>query len=389
MSNMQSKEKLVVTRNLGPDAMAILQSEQDIDLVVWQEDRACDRGWLLRNARGASALLIMVSDKIDVELLNAAGSSLRAISTMSVGYEHIDLRELQRRGIALGYTPDVLTEAVADVCIMLALMAGRNAAHTTRLVREGKWPYFSWAPFLFCGPQLSAPDPSHQRTAGFIGFGRIAKATLARLVPFGFTHAIYYSNPTPSRPGLPKSALTSSAISIASSNSSNSTNSSLNLKGSVMTGSASHDVHDRALARKLGLWSIERASALDDVARKADVVFVLAPGGQATYHIVDEAFLRRMKRTAILVNASRGTLVDSDALAKVLGEGVIYAAGLDVVEGEPHIPHNHPLVKEPRCVILPHIGSATNETRTDMASLAARNAISGVFGEQMPSFLPL
>ncbi|KAJ2924100.1 hypothetical protein H1R20_g12995, partial [Candolleomyces eurysporus] len=233
---------------------------------------------------------------------------------MSVGYEHVDVKELAKRSIALGYTPDVLTEAVADVCIMLALMAGRNAKETSSLVNEGRWPNYSWAPFLFCGPQLSAPNPSVKRTAGFVGFGRIAKATLARLVPFGYTDCLYAFNPQSSKP------------------------------------SAEHDAGDKALAERLGLKSVSRVD-LHTVAAQSDVVFVLAPGGPSTYHIVDEPFLRKMKKTGVLVNASRGTLVDSDALAKVLKEGGIWAAGLDVVEGEPKIPIDHPLVREPRSVI--------------------------------------
>ncbi|KAF5340356.1 hypothetical protein D9611_007980 [Ephemerocybe angulata] len=345
------KHKIVVTRNLGPDVMPILEGRTEIDLVVWPEDRACDREWLLRNATGAAALVIMVSDKIDAEVLDAAGPGLRAVSTMSVGYEHVDVKELAKRSIALGYTPDVLTEAVADVCIMLALMAGRNAKQTAALVNEGNWPQFSWAPFLFCGPQLSAPSPSRQRTAGFIGFGRIAKATLARLVPFGFTRCIYGANPNSTRQG-------------------------------------SSDDSDKELADRLGLASVRRVD-LDTVASESDVVFVLAPGSPSTYHVVNEEFLRRMKKTSVLVNASRGTLVDSDALARVLKEGGIWAAGLDVVEGEPNIPADHPLVREPRCVILPHIGSATNETRVDMASLAANNALAAALGEPMPCALNL
>ncbi|KAF5333878.1 hypothetical protein D9611_014955 [Ephemerocybe angulata] len=315
------KHKIVVTRNLGPDVMPILEGRTEIDLVVWPEDRACDREWLLRNATGAAALVIMVSDKIDAEVLDAAGPGLRAVSTMSVGY---GARQAINR---IGIHPDVLTEAVADVCIMLALMAGRNAKQTSALVNEGNWPQFSWAPFLFCGPQLSAPSPSRQRTAGFIGFGRIAKATLARLVPFGFTRCVYGANPHSTRQG-------------------------------------SNDDSDKELADRLGLTSVRRVD-LDTVASESDVVFVLAPGGPSTYHVVNEEFLRNERRW----------------------EGGIWAAGLDVVEGEPNIPADHPLVREPRCVILPHIGSATNETWVDMASLAANNALAAALGEPMPCAL--
>jgi len=347
---MPTKPKILVTRSLGPEVMPILQGRDDVEVILWPHDRICERDWLLRNAKGVSAVVVTNTntDKINAEFLDAAGDSLKGVSTMSVGYEHVDIKELARRNIALGYTPDVLTEAVADVCIMLALMAGRNARGTMGVVDRGEWGQYHWAPFMFAGTQLSAPNPSVPRTAGFVGFGRIAKATLARLVPFGFTTCVYSGR-----------------------------------KGS------NHDsAADKELCGKLGLKSIERAD-LDAVAARSDVVFVLAPGGESTYHIIDEGFLRKMKKTSVLVNAGRGTLVDSDALAKVLSEGGIAAAGLDVVEGEPNVGLDHPLLKQPRCVILPHIGSATWETRNDMATLAAENALAAALGKPMPCALSL
>jgi glyoxylate/hydroxypyruvate reductase len=168
-----------------------------------------------------------------------------------------------------------------------------------------QWP--PWAPFAFCGPQLSTNSITRTRTAGFIGFGRISQATLSRLIPFGFTDCIYTSNPS----------------------------------------SKADPQADAELSHKFKLRSLRRGS-LDEVAAESDVVFVLAPGGTQTYHIVNEEFLRKMKRTSVLVNTSRGTLVDSDALAKALRERWIWVAGLDVIEGEPDVGVDHPLVKEPR-----------------------------------------
>ncbi|KAF8962306.1 D-isomer specific 2-hydroxyacid dehydrogenase [Flammula alnicola] len=347
-SNSQRHAKVVLTRDLGPDVMPLLQERQDIELVVWAEEHECDRKWLLENVAGAVALIIVVTDKVDAELLDAAGPQLQVVSTMSVGYEHVDIKEITKRNLKFGYTPDVLSDAVADISIMLALMAGRNARETMAVVNEGKWPEFNWAPFLFCGRQLSASKSSPTRTVGFLGFGRIAQATLARLVPFGFTHCLYASNPT-SKPS---------------------------------------PARDNALAAELRLQSLRRVD-VSTVAAESDVVFVLAPGGAETKNLVDESFLRKMKKTSVLVNTSRGTLVDSDALAKALREGWIWGAGLDVVAGEPKISADHPLVKEPRCAILPHIGSATIETRIDMATLAVKNALAAISGEQMPAPLDL
>ena len=174
-------------------------------------------------------------------------------------------------------------------------------------VCDGKWPGFNWAPFGFCGPQLSASPFAPTRTVGFLGFGRISQATLSRLVPFGITHCIYTSNPSsPPKPEL-----------------------------------------EASLKAQHKLQAVRKVS-LDELAAESDVLFVLAPGGDATKHVVNETFLRRMKKTSVIVNTSRGTLVDSAALVKALREGWIWGAGLDVVEGEPKIGADHPLVKEPR-----------------------------------------
>jgi len=227
-------------------------------------------------------------------------------------------------------------------------MAGRNGAETMAVVRNGEWPNCTWAPFGFCGPQLSSTLISPTRTMGFIGFGRISQATLKRLIPFGVTHCVYYSNPSsPSKPYL-----------------------------------------DAKLQADYGLQSVKRVD-LDQLAKESDVVFVLAPGGHKTKHLVNATFLQKMKKTAILVNTSRGTLVDSDALAMALQQGLIWGAGLDVVEGEPQVTADHPLVKEPRCIILPHVGSATLETRLGMATLAAKNLLGGIFRKVMPAELEL
>ncbi|KAI0371283.1 hypothetical protein BV20DRAFT_942205 [Pilatotrama ljubarskyi] len=338
---MSGRLKVVVSRDLGPDVMPLLLKHTELEVVVWPHNSACDRKWLLENIPGAVGVLVMLSEKVNAEFLDAAGPNLRVVSTMSVGYEHADTDELAKRGVKFGYTPDVLTDAVADLSIMLALMAGRNVKET-----YGIWPNFVWSPFAFCGPQLSATPTSPTRTAGFIGFGRIAQATLARLVPFGFTRCLYTANPsTPPNPAA-----------------------------------------DAQVAAKYGVKEVQRVGLME-LARESDVVFVLAPGGPATYHIVDEAFLKQMKRTAVLVNTSRGTLVDSDALAKALQEGWLYGAGIDVVEGEPQVDANHPLVKAPRCIVLPHIGSATTETRIGMATLAVNNLVNGIFGKPMPAEL--
>ncbi|KAJ7060869.1 hypothetical protein C8F01DRAFT_1141118 [Mycena amicta] len=344
------KPKVVVCRHLGP-AMPKLLERTDVDVVLWPEDRSCPRPWLLENIKGAAGALVLLGDKVDEELLQAAGPGLRVVSTMSVGYEHIDLPLMARHEIRVGYTPDVLTEAVADITVMLALMAGRNDNNVYSLVKTGEWakPNFAWSPFKLCGPQLSTTLSSPKRTVGFLGFGRIAQATLARLVGFGVTHALYVGNPA------------SVSVSVSSS-------------------------RDEELRTRYRLQAVERVD-IDRLARESDVLFVLTPGGAGTYHLVDEVFLKKMKPLSVLVNTSRGSVVDSNALAKALKEQWIWGAGLDVVEGEPLITEDHPLVKEPRCVIIPHIGSATFETRMDMATRAIDNLVEGLAGRDMPAEL--
>ncbi|TDL24484.1 hypothetical protein BD410DRAFT_785974 [Rickenella mellea] len=354
-NNIQSSDpvrrhKVVVCRDLGPDVMPLLRERRELELIVWPEDKFCDRKWLLENIPGCSGVLVMLSDIVNEEFLDTCGPSLKVVSTMSVGYDHVKLPALAQRGIKLGYTPDVLTDAVADLSVMLALMASRNAKQTLSVVQNGEWPSFSWAPFAFCGRQISSSSQKRTITVGFLGFGRIAKATLARLVPFGINHVIFLSSPKSKRDSPNECA---------------------------------------EFERQFGVKSVRRTADLQELARESDIVFVLAPGGPSTHHIIDEYFLRAMKPTAVLVNPSRGTLVDSDALAKAVHEGWIWGAGLDVVEGEPNVTADHPLVKEPRCVVLPHVGSATFETRLEMASLAARNLIAGVLGEELEHELGL
>ncbi|KAJ7080772.1 hypothetical protein B0H15DRAFT_786955 [Mycena belliarum] len=328
-----ARPKVVICRDLGP-AMPLLMERTDIEVVLWPEDRGCDRAWLLKNIKGAAGALVLLPDPINEEVLQAAGPDLRVISTMSVGYEHIDLPLMAQRNIRVGYTPDVLTEAVADLCVMLALMAVMT------------WPKYAWSPFTFCGPQISTMASSPTRTVGFLGFGRIAQSTLTRLVAFGVTHCIYSGSAT----------------------------------------SAPNPARDAALQAKHKLAALERVD-LNRLASESDVLFVLTPGGKDTYHLVDAAFLQKMKPMSVLVNASRGTVVDSDALATALREKWIWGAGLDVVEGEPKINGDHPLVREPKCVMVPHIASATFETRMAMATRAIENLLGGVFGTEMPAEL--
>ncbi|KAH7098121.1 hypothetical protein BKA62DRAFT_714314 [Auriculariales sp. MPI-PUGE-AT-0066] len=343
------KHRVLVTRNIGPDALDLIRARTELDMVLWDSEDRPPREWVLANARGVDGMLILQGDKIDEELLDAAGPSLRVVSTLTVGYDHVDTAALARRGILLGHTPNVLNNAVGDLALLLALMASRNIGQLHTMVLEGQWPEMRRTPFGHCGPQLSVVSGEDKRTAGFVGFGRIAHATLRRLAPLGIKTCIY--------------------------------------SGSSRPQTEADKTRDMQLGEDLGM-AIQRV-ALADVAKASDVVFVICPGTPETYHLIDEQFLRQMKPTAVLVNIARGTVVDSDALARALREGWIWGAGLDVVEGEPSVRKDHPLVREPRAVVLPHMGSATLETRIAMTKLAATNVVNGVLGLPMPAHVDL
>ncbi|KAG8687604.1 hypothetical protein FRC09_013397 [Ceratobasidium sp. 395] len=350
--------KVVVSRHLGDQAMNILSQCSDLDLVIWPHDRKVDREWLLENVKDAVGVVVTLTDKrtgrggwfnpqdrLDhsdmVSRLNA--QLRRAYSVLTTRLiDHVDVSELKSKGIKLGFTPDVLTDAVADIAVMLALMASRDVKQSMDIVQTGKWPSTPWSPFLLTGPQLSTPGT----TVGFIGFGRIAQATLARLIPFGVSRILYTRSSPPN---------------------------------------SSTPAQDKEILEKYPSLKEAKHVTVRDLAKASDFIFVLAPGGEKTYHLVNSGFLEWMKPEAIIVNPGRGSVVDSDALAKALREGKIWGAGLDVVDGEPNIPADHPLVKEPRAVVLPHIGSATVQTRLAMASLAAENLVMGIKGEAMPS----
>ncbi|KAJ7891946.1 D-isomer specific 2-hydroxyacid dehydrogenase [Mycena leptocephala] len=322
--------------------MPLLRERNDIDA-----HRCCDRAWLLRNIKGAAGAVTCFQNAVNRELVDSAGPNLLVVSTISVELsypEHIDLQVMAERNIQVGYTPDILTDAVADSAVMLALMASRRAGQTYSFVKDNQWPTLHWTPFALCGPQLSTTAFSPTRTAGFLGFGRIAHAVLKRLAACGITHCIY----TP-RPGAAPQSGRNEQLRVA---------------------------HGLVLVAPVDLRTLARGS---------DMLFVLAPGGPTTRHLINAAFLRQMRPTSILVNNGRRSVVDSAALAQALAEGWIWGAGLDVVE--PQMGPEHPLVREPRCVVLPHIGSAALETRAEMAALTVRNVLAGVFGEPLPMAL--
>ncbi|PVH95703.1 hypothetical protein DM02DRAFT_570865 [Periconia macrospinosa] len=333
-----SKPKVVVTRKLIDHAQALLDSNKDLEIVQWDSEKPAPREWLLQNAQNASGILVMLTDKIDTELVSTAGSTLKTISSFSVGTDHVDTALLKSHNIRLGYTPTALTDAVADLTVMLTLMAQRRGGEAMAKVLDGEWPQMPWHPLLMTGPQLGGS------TVGFLGFGRIAQATVKRLLGFGVKKVVYLT----SRPG-----------------------------------EGAREDHYGLLGGGKSEVPIQPAKSWEEVASESDVVIVGCALTPSTKHLVGKEFLAKMKKTAVLVNIARGGVVDTDALVEALDQDRIFGAGLDVIEGEPNVPKDHPILKQKRCVLVPHIGSATVPTREQMAEESVKNLLAGLRGEEM------
>ncbi|RAR00807.1 glyoxylate reductase [Stemphylium lycopersici] len=325
------KSKVVVTRQLINEAQGLLDAKKnDLEIVQWQSEK------------GASGILVMLTDKVDEELLEAAGPQLKTIASFSVGTDHVDRDALKKRNIRLGYTPTCLTDAVADLTIMLILMAQRRGGESMAKVSKGEWTQMPWHPLLMTGPQIRGS------TVGFLGFGRIAQASLQRLLPFGIKRVIYLT----SKPGQ----------------------------------LAKEDHY--GLLKNAGI-PIEPAASAEQLAQESDVVIVGCALTPSTKHLVSTDFFSKMKKLSVIVNIARGPIIDTNALVKALDEEQIFGAGLDVIENEPNITADHPILKQPRAVLVPHIGSATIETRVQMATESVRNLLAGLAGEAMINELEL
>ena len=311
--------KVLVTREIPEAGLRLLEG---FDVRVLFE-RPPERGELLEAVRGADGVLSTATEKIDGEVLDAAGEGLKVVANMAVGYDNIDVVAAKVRGIVVTNTPGVLDEATADVAFLLMLAAARRLGEGERMLRAGRWEW--WGP-----KQLRGFDVWGKRV-GIVGMGRIGLAVARRARGFGME--ILYHNR-----------------------------------------SRRVDAEEELGARYL---------KLDDLLRESDFVSIHTPLTGDTRHLIGERELGLMKPTSVLVNTSRGPVVDEGSLADALGEGRIFAAGLDVYEEEPKV---HPKLLELENVVLaPHIGSATFETRDRMATLAAENLVAVLRGEQPPT----
>lgn len=314
--------RVVVTGRVPQPALEKLRASHDVD--AWEGSESISREELLRRVAGADAIVSLLTERIDAELLDAAGPQLKVVSNVAVGYDNIDVPACTERGITATNTPGVLTEATADIAFGLILMATRRLGEGERLIRAGQ-PW-KWGMFFLLGSSLQG------KTLGIVGMGGIGQATARRAKAFGM-EIVYQSR---------------SEI-------------------------------DPAIAAELGARRVE----LDELLAISDVVSLHCPYGPGTHHLIGAEQLSTMKDSAYLVNTARGPIIDESALALALREGQIAGAGLDVFEQEPKV---HPwLLELENVTLVPHLGSATVETRTAMAVLAADNTLAVLGGKQPPT----
>ncbi len=313
--------RVFVTRMLPEPAMRRLQTG-DFELDVWPEPYPPTDEVLLRRVSGMDGLLTLLTDRIDVKVLDAAGPQLKVISQMAVGVDNIDVAACTARGIPVGHTPGVLSDAVADLTIGLMLATARRIVEAAEDVKGGDWR--TWSPMGWVGPDL------HGSTVGIVGLGRIGAAVARRLSGFGVRLLYYNRRASP---------------------------------------------HATALGAQL--------ASMETLLEVSDFVSLHCPYTPETHHLIDAKALKRMKPSAILINTARGGVVDQDALLVALRSGQIRAAGLDVTTPEP-LPADHPLLQLPNVVVLPHIGSASSATRIKMAHMAVDNLLAGLWGQRLP-----
>lgn len=316
--------KVLFTRALPSQATEILRPHCEI--TQHTPDRLMTPQQLKDSLREMDGVLCTLQDQIGEEIM-AAAPKLRVISNFAVGYNNIDLAAATRRKIIVGYTPGVLTETTADLAFALIMACARQIPLNDRITREGKRFKEEWGPMAFLGSDI------HGKTLGIIGFGRIGQAVARRGLGFG-TKAIYYTRTQPSP-----------------------------------------EVEAALKAR---------GCSLQELLQTADFISINCPLTPETRHLISKRQLQMMKPTAFLVNTARGPVVNEAALVWALKEKIIAGAGLDVYENEPELAPG--LVELDNTVLLPHVGSATLETRQKMAEIAASNLLAGLQGKA-PEYL--
>ena len=314
-----AKPKVFVTRIIRDKGLDPVKETCRAD--IWPEELPPSREALLERVRGVDGLLCLLTDRFDTEVIEAAGPGLKVISNHAVGFDNIDVAAATERGIPVGNTPGILTDATADMAFALMMAAGRRVVEAEKFLRAGKWK--TWDPSMLLGADFAGA------TLGIIGFGRIGQAVAKRAT--GFDMRVLYHDPSVSNSPSSLPAI---------------------------------------------------STDLDTLLRESDFISVHVPLTPETRHLVNAEFLAKMKPNAVLVNTSRGGVLDQDALYKTLKERRIFAAALDVTDPEP-LPLDSPLLELDNCLIVPHIASASVQSRDMMAFLAAKNLIAGLTGERL------
>ncbi len=317
-----SKAKILVTRRI-PEA-GLKKLGEHCDFTVLSDGPPPSYEDVLEKSRDCDGILALLTERIDDELMGAC-PRLKVVSNMAVGYNNIDVAAATARKIRVGNTPDVLTEATADMALCLLLAAARRIMEGDRFIRDGEWK--TWDPLGLLGLDLAG------KTVGIVGMGRIGLSTARRLRGGWGCRILYYGRS-----------------------------------------------RNREAEEELGAEKRE----LDDLLGESDFVSVHLPASEHTNGMFGEAAFNKMKKGSVFINTARGELHDGDALYRALESGHLFSAGLDVTNPEP-LPPDNKLLSLPNVVIAPHIGSATKETRSAMAVMAADNIIAALKGEAMPS----
>jgi glyoxylate reductase len=317
------KPKIYVTRLIPEAGMQVLREHFEVG--VNPEDRPLPREELLAKVKDKEGVIGLLTDRIDAEFFDAA-ENLKGYANYAVGFDNIDVAEATRRKIPVSNTPDVLTDATAELAWTLLFAAARRVVETDALMRSGEWK--GWGPLQFIGADVSG------KTLGIVGAGRIG--TAMALMSRGFRMKVLY---------------------------------------------ISHTRRNDTLERVLGA----RAANLDELLAESDFISIHTPLNEETRHLFDKEAFRKMKNTAFVVNTARGPVIKEDDLVEALNSGEIAGAGLDVYEFEPKMAAG--LADCKNAVLLPHIGSATKSSRDDMATLAAENLIAMIEGGKPPTCL--
>ena len=315
--------KVFVTRKLPGKALDKLAEEHDVE--IYQEDHPIPKAELIEAVKDAEVLICLLTDTIDKEVINA-GKKLKVIANYAVGYNNVHVDWATLKDVGVLNTPGVLTDASADFAFALLMAASRRVCEADRYLRHNTWD--GWAPMQFLGPQITG------KTLGLVGMGRIGQVVAKRAQ--GFEMKILYTN---------------------------------------------RQQIDMSIERRLGATFVE----LDELLEKSDFVSLHCPLTPETHHLIGKSAFEKMKSTAILINTSRGPVVDESALVEALKNGEIFGAGLDVFENEPDI---HPELKTLENVIMaPHIGSASLETREGMVNILVTGIQRFLRGNPPPNLL--